>query len=192
MKTITTTIVVYDFDELSPKAKERARDWYREAGLDYEWWDFIYGDAKAAFSKCGFTIDKIFFSGFSSQGDGAMFEGSWKAEDYKPGAMFEYAPTDRVLGMIAIECERISKMDPSAFMSVIQSGRYSHEGCTLFNIKSDVEGVEERIKEVSREAMRWIYSQLSAEYDYLRSNESVDDSILSNEYTFTIDGKREG
>jgi len=36
---------VYEFDELDDKAKERARDWYREGALDYKWWDAIYDDA---------------------------------------------------------------------------------------------------------------------------------------------------
>jgi uncharacterized protein YutE (UPF0331/DUF86 family) len=33
---------------------------------------------------------------------------------------------------------------------------------------------------------------LDKEYEYLLSNECVDDAILANEYTFTINGKREG
>lgn len=36
---------VYQFDELSDKAKERAREWYRTWALDYEWWESVYEDA---------------------------------------------------------------------------------------------------------------------------------------------------
>jgi len=39
------TITSYEFDELSSKAKEKARDWFREGTLDYEWWDSTYEDA---------------------------------------------------------------------------------------------------------------------------------------------------
>jgi hypothetical protein len=39
------TVTVYEFDELSSKAKDRARAWFREGGLDYEWWDSTYEDA---------------------------------------------------------------------------------------------------------------------------------------------------
>lgn len=39
-------VKLYQFDELSDKAKEKARDWWREGGLDYEWWDCIYEDAE--------------------------------------------------------------------------------------------------------------------------------------------------
>lgn len=44
MKTITTT--VYEFDELNDKAKEKARDWWREHVLDYDWWEYLCEDAK--------------------------------------------------------------------------------------------------------------------------------------------------
>ena len=36
---------VYQFDELSDSAKEKARDWYRLGAMDYEWWDYVYEDA---------------------------------------------------------------------------------------------------------------------------------------------------
>ena len=38
-------ILVYQFDELDDKAKERAREWYRAGALDYEWWESVYEDA---------------------------------------------------------------------------------------------------------------------------------------------------
>lgn len=40
------TILVYQFEELSPKSKEKARDWYRNEGFD-EWWLTTYEDAAA-------------------------------------------------------------------------------------------------------------------------------------------------
>lgn len=30
----TETVTIYKFDELSDRAKEKARDWYREGALD--------------------------------------------------------------------------------------------------------------------------------------------------------------
>jgi hypothetical protein len=35
-------------------------------------------------------------------------------------------------------------------------------------------------------------SMLQREVEYMQSEESVSENIRSNEYTFTIDGKREG
>jgi hypothetical protein len=38
-------IEVFRFDELSNRAKETARDAFREHNLDYEWWESTYEDA---------------------------------------------------------------------------------------------------------------------------------------------------
>jgi len=35
---------VYELDELSEAAKEKARSWYREHGLLDEWHDFVFED----------------------------------------------------------------------------------------------------------------------------------------------------
>lgn len=39
-------VKVYQFDELSEEAKEKARGWFREGAFDYEWYDSTYEDAK--------------------------------------------------------------------------------------------------------------------------------------------------
>lgn len=72
MKTIE--VEVYKWEELSQTAQQRAREWYLE-GMDYEWWDCVYEDAKTEGYTFGFCIDKIYFSGFYSQGDGACWVG---------------------------------------------------------------------------------------------------------------------
>lgn len=35
---------VYRLGELSDAAKDKARAWYREGGLDYDWYDAVYED----------------------------------------------------------------------------------------------------------------------------------------------------
>ena len=58
-KTRTTTIEVYQYDELDERAKERALDWYAAGVFDYEWWDLIYWDAKQIGLKIeGFDLDR--------------------------------------------------------------------------------------------------------------------------------------
>lgn len=57
MKTITKT--VYTFDELTEAAKDRARNWYSEGGIDQEFaWDHIKDDAKAIGLKINFLDDR--------------------------------------------------------------------------------------------------------------------------------------
>lgn len=59
MRQETTTRTLYQYDELSEKAKAKARDWYREDALDYEWWDSIYEDAfRAGLTITSFDLDR--------------------------------------------------------------------------------------------------------------------------------------
>ena len=192
---------VYTFDELSDSAKERARQWWREAAGHDEWWDCTFEDAKQCLEVAGFRISNIYFSGFSSQGDGACFEGTWSAHDTKPvKAMKQHAPKDKELHRIAAEMRALAKAHKGASMSVKQRGHYSHEFCTEFSVDFGDEecngnaeamtAAEESIIETSRDAMRWIYRQLEKEYDYQNSDEVVDDTIRANEYEFDEDGRR--
>jgi hypothetical protein len=201
---------VFKFDELDDRAKERARDWYRNGALDYEWWDCTFDDAKQCLALAGFDLDKIYFSGFSSQGDGACFNGAWHANKAQPvKAMKQHAPKDTELHAIAAEARAIAKLRPNASMSVKQRGHYYHSGCTEFGVDCERESddvsrttaeweargkeddaIEERVIEMSRDAMNWIYRRLEAEYEWLMSDEQVDESITANDYEFTEEGKR--
>ena len=67
-------VEVFKYAELSDSAKQKARDWYIE-GMNYEWWDSVYEMAIEDGKEKGFYIDKINFSGFWSQGDGASWSG---------------------------------------------------------------------------------------------------------------------
>lgn len=200
---------VYKFSELDDRAKERARDWYRSGAFDYEWYDCTYDDAKECLALAGFRLDKIYFSGFSSQGDGACFEGGWQAGNAQPvKAMKQHAPQDKALHAIAAEARAIAKLRRDASMSVRHSGHYYHSGCTRFSVECSREddkarttaeweargkeddAIEERIIEMSRDAMNWIYKRLETEYDWLNSDEQVDESITANDYEFTAEGRR--
>lgn len=42
----TVSVNVFEYDELKENAQAKARDWFREHALDYEWWEYIYEDAR--------------------------------------------------------------------------------------------------------------------------------------------------
>ena len=64
----------FKYQDLDEPAKQKARDWYLN-GLDYDWWDSVYGMAIEDGYELGFIITDINFSGFCSQGDGACWVG---------------------------------------------------------------------------------------------------------------------
>lgn len=191
----TISVDIFQFNELSDKAKLRARAWYREGGLNYPWWDSSYDDAKQVAALMGIQIDDIGFSGFSSQGDGAHFTGTFGYAKGAVNAVKEHAPIDTELHAIAAEWQRIQA---SRFYSitgkVTHSGRYQHSNCTSFDIydhNGEVDGdTEDAVKSCLRSLMDWIYDRLEKENEYLESDEAVDEAIVANEYEFLATGER--
>ncbi len=49
---------VYQFDELSDKAKECAREWYRNGALDYEWWEIRIDAAQVGLKITTFDLGR--------------------------------------------------------------------------------------------------------------------------------------
>jgi hypothetical protein len=83
MRTIQTT--VYRFSELSEEAKEKSIETNRDINCgDSFWSECVIEDAKEQAKTIGIDIDHIYYSGFSSQGDGACFDGRYL---YKAGAV---------------------------------------------------------------------------------------------------------
>jgi hypothetical protein len=206
---------VYQFPELSDAAKERARSWYREAAFHDDWWDAVYDDFERVCDILGVSLNTrsvrlmgggtrqkpcIWFSGFSSQGDGASFEAT---AQYAKGASREiraYAPMDQTLHSIADRLRAVQRQNFYQLqVDVTQRGRYYHEYCMNIEVSRDspsgqrpTEDAEEIVTEVLRDLARWLYRQLGAEYDHLTSDEAIEEGIVVNEYTFTEGGRRFG
>lgn len=172
MKTITTT--VYEFDELNDKAKEKARDWYRDGALDYEWWDSTYEDAERAGLKItSFDLDRNrhacgeFIKYAEDCAKRILAEHGQDCETFKTAAAF----------LKEREALTIKHADPEASNGLTYDGDQAIEECESEFLKSILED----------------YSiMLQKEMEYLMSDESVDELIRANEYTFTETGKREG
>lgn len=187
-------VKVFTFDELSDKAKEKARDWYRQAGESDQWWNGVYEDAKDIAKLMGVEIDGIGFSGFSSQGDGAHFTGSFK---YAPGcakAVTSYAPLDEQLQRIAKDWQALQASNFYKLSGTVKhSGHYQHENCTSFDVyRGDDWASPEAVdaaQEVMRDLMRWIYRRLEKEWDWLNEDAQVDANILDNGHEFTVNGE---
>lgn len=184
----------YKFSELNDTAKQKALDKCREFQTTHEWWEYVYYDAKEIGKIIGIDIDKIYFSGFWSQGDGACFEGHY---EYVKGAtknVQQYAPMDTELHAIAQALQNIQKANFYQLKaSVKHRGHYYHENCTDIDIyRNDgcelSRDAEEIVTECLKDFMRWIYSRLEKEYEWLTSDEYVTEMIESNDYEFDEDG----
>ena len=199
MSTIIKT-EVFLFDELADEAKERAREWYRDGALDYEWWDGVYDTAKTAGACLGIDVDAIYFSGFWSQGDGACFTGTYRYRKGWRAALRAEFSGDAYARLTTIG-EALQAVQKPAFYKLAASVRHTGRGSDEYStaIHEDTRDVpdglpvyEISLKDALRDFMRWIYRQLEAEHDWLMADEQVDESIRANEYTFTVDGEQFG
>lgn len=202
---------VYKFDELSDQAKERARAWFRDGQLDYDWYESVFTDADEIAGMLGIEIDRkprnnpkataepaILFSGFYSQGDGACFEGRYSFSADAGKRLREHAPKDETLHAIADSLDAVQADNDGALEATVKHrGRYYHAMSTEIDVDMPGEAdsremttnAEEIIKEALRDFMRWIYRALEKECEWLQADEQVDESIGANEYEFTEEGK---
>lgn len=206
---------VYRLDELSDTAKDKARAWYRDGGFDYEWYDAVYEDFQRIAEILGIRFKtrtvrlmgggsrqepRIFFSGFSSQGDGACFEGYYSYRRNATTEIRSYAPQDRILHGIADALQSVQRRNFYQLRAeATHRGHYHHEYCMVISVERDsptwqdmTADAEQTVIETLRNLARWLYRQLEREYDYLTSDEAVDETITANEYTFTENGRRFG
>ena len=209
MRTKTTTI--YLFDELSDEAKQTAIDSNRYTEVEFfDWWGSsfemfaeaaeLFGldirQTRKSFADGGHRYDPtILFSGFSSQGDGACFEGHYT---YKKGALKptkQAFPGDSELLRIVRDLQAIQQRNFYQLTATAKHrGRYNHSGCMDITVdradgKAFSGGDEESLKQLMRDFADWIYSHLEKEYDYLTSDESVAESLRTDEVEFTEDGQ---
>jgi len=188
----TIELTVFSFNELSSAAKVKARDWYRDGALDYDWYGSVFDDAKTIAAVIGIDVDDISFSGFSSQGDGASFSGSYRYEKGGLRNVKQHAPLDTALHDIALALQQIQAVNFYQVQAdITKTGRYQHSGTMRLNAYRD-DGKDfnddDDLLAVMRTFADWIYSRLEREYDWLMSDEQIDDTIIANEYEFNDDG----
>lgn len=207
--------VVYELPELSESARERARAWYRETCLDWDWYDAVFEDFQTICGLLGVTLrtrtvrlmgggtreaPNIWFHGFHTQADGASFDGTYR---YAPGAaraIRSYAPKDETLHGIADELQHVQRRNFHQLRAIVrQGGRYYHEYSMSIEVERDsptgqsmTDDAEDAIAEAIRNLARWLYDQLRREYDYLTSDAAVDEAIEANGWTFVEAGDRFG
>lgn len=212
----TITKIVFEYNELSEKAKEKAREWFREVSRDDDIHEFVYEDAVTIGAILGIEIGTkgkhnrpaIYYTGFWSQGDGACFEGSYAFKADAAAKIREHAPLDEKLHAIA---DALSALEHGAGYSarVKHSGYYCHSGCMNIDVEFNDEILnpegsdgkaelpqdkfsagEKIIIDSLRAFADWIYGQLEKEYEHQNSDENVAENIIANQYEFEEDGTR--
>jgi len=183
------------FTELNQGNQERAiaeiRD--NDGYLDYEWYKPLSEDFEAILFILGFYSVKTYFSGFSSQGDGACFTAKYEYGKGSVKAIKKFTPLDDELHSIAQRLQDIqAKVIYDLGITIEHTSRYYHEkSVTVYlwsrrDLVSDDKLYEydEEVTELIEELSSGYYKRLNEQYDYLMSDEAVKEHIIYNELEF--------
>lgn len=188
----TLQIKAYTFEELSPEAKEKALDWGRDLNTEFDWYQYTIEDWKERLSEKGYMDAEIQFSGFGSQGDGASFTAQIDLVKW----ININLDTEFLKLLPFIENDEIT-----AYITRIDR-HYSHKNTCRARVEVDHRidlteiqalacGLEAELEKDRLKLCEEIYSELKQEYDDLRRDGAVAETITANEYLFTEDGKRQ-
>ena len=199
----------FKFEELSERAKDKAREEYTSGDYPgYDWWDDVYEDAVRIGQMIGieigatthvstkgrnYTTTNIWFCGFGSQGEGACFDGDYR---YAPNAAkhIDQETNDEELLRIAKELtlmqltQRLLGLE--YFTAVIHAERNNSIRTEIRDWGVDEVGEpdEKTFTQLMQDFADWIYARLEDENDYLYSDEYVDERLSENDCVFDEDG----
>lgn len=209
MRTETVERTLYTFGELSDKAKQRAIEDRRQVEAENFDHDYIYEDFQTIAGILGIELGmrerrraigvilhdspKIWYHGFSSQDDGACFEGRYTYAREAHRAIREHAPQDEELHRIADELYRIQQAYSCSLTATItHTGHYYHSRSVDIDVDGDRNLPDETCKTVSealRDLMDWLYKQLQTDYDYRTSDEAITEWLTDSDDEYTADGE---
>lgn len=193
MRTIRTK--VYNFEELSSDAKAVAIEWYKKDDKFYL--DFFNDDAKEQIENAGFYDNvKLQYSLSYSQGDGLSFS----CNKVKESLLLSFFA--EILGENKVKIAKII-LENCSFENTGNNGNnycYASRNDIEFiceSYKSDIDNidnivsqVESKIKDVYMNLCENLEKQGYSDIEYQRSDEAVIESIIANEYEFTVNGNR--
>jgi len=168
-------VKLYEFEELSAEAKENAIANNRTINVDFDWWDCTCESMK----EVGVKIDSfdIYYRAISIIIEDSEHTARTTIENFGEG----------------MEIVKISKQfikDRDALVKRLGEGNdiagYSVKEEFIDEYDEEIEYLEEEYrKEMAEEILTW----LRDEYEFLQTDESVIEALISNDYEFTEEGQ---
>ena len=193
----TVELQVFSFGELSATAKQVVLDNYRDIHTRFDdWCEPIQEGFREKAIEAGFEIEDIFFSGFWSQGDGAMF--TYTA--------FNDAIMSNFVDQLDVSDADKVIVKAQAYVSGkgLHRGHYFHENsCDHYIylesnnpdweyatdlISQHEDAFEQYVIKTYKDLCGELYRDLEKYYEELTSDEAVQEAIEDNDYEFTEDG----
>lgn len=193
------SITVYQYDELSEKAKEKARVWYAEgAWCDATWAEYTVNDFVEVAKRLNIDIAQRSYRTFGGEQksepevnwDSApwrlAFKGAWSANGFDANKVTEWAPQDEKLREIAAQLRAVAE---KAGADLVVDCSVSRDCWPQFEASGEVD-LSDEVEEPLKALCRWGAANLESEWDYQHSRESIEEAIRANDYEFTADGER--
>jgi len=159
MREETITIKHFKFDELNEKAKSKAIEKLWDLNIEYDWWDYIYEDAK----RIGCNITEF-----------DIDRGSFCTMDFSNDYLIDIA-------------KNIIKEHGEACNTYKLASEYIINHKSAYDAETD--SVPMSLNRPFIDSLQEEYlSMLRREYEHLTSEEAIVDSIESNEYEFDENG----
>lgn len=204
----TEQIQIFQYDELTPEARARARDWYREVNInENDWADWTVDDFVETLETLGFEVSSrrghsrasraVYWDTNPAAG---AFDASWSASRVDPAAIEKFladrpatyvdadgkerqSVQNRDIAIVARELMELAKKDPEAYGSTNTLRHFS------MDVEFSGEGREE-FEQLCRDLGEYLAIAIREEWEYQDSDEVIADNIRANEYEFTANGSR--
>ena len=206
---------VYDFTELSDAAKDKARAWFRET-IDHDWWDSVYDDFEQICPILGVTLAtthrppdgrrhppealhlvfRVLVAGRRRLFRGPLClcparvashprlcaPGHGAAPDRRRAAGAAEVELLPAHGLVPTDWPVLARLCDDVRRRPRQpcrpGDRRAHRATTWSTALRDL--------------ANWLYRALEREYEFQTSDETVDEGMSANGYTFTAEGRRFG
>lgn len=188
------TINIFTFEELSEEAQEKVLQEFWDINVNYEWWEFIYDDAK----NVGVEIDGFDIGwGNSISGSiddletvcnkiiiehGESTETAILALEYLDKFIVLNARLDRAVDVMDEIDRRYDDLNPEKADRVYDTADKIVEACE--------DEIQDLSEEFEKDILECYLTILRNKYEYLTSEDVIIETIQANEYEFTEDGSQ--
>jgi hypothetical protein len=162
----TIEIQLFKFEELNPEAQQRTIKKLYNINVDHEWWEFTYDDAK----RIGLQIDG-FDIGRANNIDTEML---WAGSEVAESIIKEHGES--------CETYKLAKEYDAIFKHLDKKYEENEE---LHDFEQESFELDSDFKEDLQAAY---LVMLRKESEYLMTDEAIKETIIANEYEFTVEG----
>lgn len=185
------------YEQLSSEAKEKARDRYCDVNVAYDWWEHVYEYAEVVAFALG--IYGLEIKGFDlDRGSYVQYEAKFRTTMMKLETLSDKKKEDlkHIIDPLVAQSALCAIHSQGSFLwaSIKPSYRTSLNVDWEVWETDDDEELEDlldgaAIEQAFNDFADWIEGQLQAEYDWLTSDEAVEETIIANEYEFNKEGE---